>query len=281
MQLGIFGLNSLAAHLPDTTLALARQAEELGYDSVWAGEHVVLPDPRVSPSPMEPGDAILDPLVHLAFVAAATTKLRLGTGIIILPQRNPLVLAKQVASLDVLSKGRLILGIGAGYLEPELTAIGVPLSERGARTDEYIDAMRALWNDEAPSFKGRHANFAGIDAHPRPAQSGGPPVVIGGHTPAAHRRAVERGNGWYGFALDVAAAARNMEGLRQAAAQFERPAFLGPLEISVTPRGRTIDAATVAQFGDLGVHRLVLYPLPLSDPAAAARYLEDHAALVS
>jgi probable F420-dependent oxidoreductase len=164
MQLGVFGLNSMAVHSPDTTLALARQAEELGYDSVWAGEHVVLPSPRVQPAPMEPGDPILDPLIHLAFVAAATTTLRLGTGIIILPQRNPLVLAKQVASLDVLSKGRLILGIGAGYLEPEMSAIGVPMSERRGRTDEYIDAMRALWTEEAPSFKGQHANFAGIDA---------------------------------------------------------------------------------------------------------------------
>jgi alkanesulfonate monooxygenase SsuD/methylene tetrahydromethanopterin reductase-like flavin-dependent oxidoreductase (luciferase family) len=157
----------------------------------------------------------------------------------------------------------------------------VPLSERGARTDEYIDAMRALWNEEAPSFRGRHASFAGIDANPRPAQAGGPPIVIGGHTPAAYRRAVERGNGWYGFALDVAAATHSMEGLRQAAAEYERPAFLGPLEISVTPRGRTIDAATVSQFAGLGVHRLVLYPVPLSDAAAASRYLEEHAALAT
>ncbi len=124
-------------------------------------------------------------------------------------------------------------------------------------------------------------DFGGIDANPRPVQSGGPPVVVGGHTPAAYRRAVERGNGWYGFALDVAAAARSVDGLRQAADEFERPAGLGPLEISVTPRGRTIDAATVAQFAELGVHRLVLYPLPLADPAAASRYLEDHANLAS
>jgi probable F420-dependent oxidoreductase len=281
MRLGVFGLNSMAVHLPDTTLALARQAEQLGYDSVWCGEHVVLPSPRVPPAPMEPGDPILDPLVHLAFVAAATTTLRLGTGIIILPQRNPLVLAKQVATLDVLSKGRLILGIGAGYLEPEMSAIGVPLAERRGRTDEYIDAMRVMWNDEAPSFTGRHANFAGIDANPRPVQAGGPPIVVGGHTPSAYRRAVERGNGWYGFALDVATTARSVEGLRRAADEWERPAALGPLEISVTPRGRSIDAATVAQFADLGVHRLVLYPLPLADPSAAARYLEEHASLAS
>jgi probable F420-dependent oxidoreductase len=280
MRLGVFGLNSMAIHTPDTTLALARQAEDLGYDSAWAGEHVVLPSPRVPPAPMEPGDPILDPLVHLAFVAAATTRLRLGTGIIILPQRNPLVLAKQVATLDVLSKGRLILGIGAGYLEPEMTAIGVPLSERRARTDEYIDAMRVMWNEPAPRFAGRHVNFSGIDANPRPVQRGGPPVVVGGHTPAAYRRAVERGNGWYGFALDVEATTRSIEGLRRAADECDRPAGLGSLEISVTPRGRTIDAATVAQFAALGVDRLVLQPRPL-DAAAASRYLEEHAALAT
>src|SRR5207344_3586317 len=112
-------------------LELARLAEDLGYESVWAGEHVVLPSPRVAPAPMEPTDAIIDPLVWLAFVAAATSRVRLGTGIIILPQRNPLVLAKQAASVDVLSQGRLILGIGAGYLEPEMSAIGVSMRERG------------------------------------------------------------------------------------------------------------------------------------------------------
>ena len=281
MRLGVFGLNSLAAHTPDSTVALARQAESLGYESVWAGEHVVLPSPRVAPAPMEPGDPILDPLVHLAFVAGATQRIRLGTGIIILPQRNPLVLAKQVASLDVLSNGRLMLGIGAGYLEPELSAIGVPMAERGARTDEYIDAMRALWNDAAPAFHGHHADFAGVDAHPRPVQPGGPPVVIGGHTPAAFRRAVARGQGWYGFALDVDTTSRCIDGLARAAKEVERPATLGPLEISVTPRGRSIDADTASRFADLGVHRLVLYPLPMADVADVARYLEAHAGLAS
>ena len=124
---------------------------------------------------MEPTDAILDPLVWLAFVAAATTRVRLGTGIIILPQRQPLVLAKQVASLDVLSGGRLVLGVGAGYLEPELRAIGVPMSERGSRTDEHLDVMRALWTEPGPvSFHGRYTDVDGIDAHPRPVQAGGP-----------------------------------------------------------------------------------------------------------
>ena len=120
MELGVFGLNAKAVIAPATTAGLARRAEELGYRSWWVGEHVVLPSPRVEPSPMEATDAILDPLVHLAFVAAHTESIELGTGIVVLPQRNPLVLAKQVASLDVLSDGRLLLGVGVGYLEPEL-----------------------------------------------------------------------------------------------------------------------------------------------------------------
>jgi probable F420-dependent oxidoreductase len=192
MQLGVGGLNAKATLGPAETVRLARRAEELGYRSWWAGEHVVLPSPRVPPAPMEPTDPILDPLIHLAYVAAVTTELELGTGIVILPQRNPLVLAKQVASLDVLCSGRLRLGIGAGYLEPELAALGVAMSERGSRTDEYLDAMDALWTQSQPSYAGRHVTFDQIDAYPRPI---GLQIVVGGHSPGAFRRAVSRGNG--------------------------------------------------------------------------------------
>ncbi len=175
MRLGVFGLNSSATYRPADTARLARLAEQLGFDSVWDGEHVVLPNPRVAPAPMEPTDPILDPLVHLAFVAAATERILLGTGIIILPQRNPLVLAKQVASLDVLSDGRLLLGIGAGYLEPELTALGASLHDRGRRTDDYLAAMRAIWTQPGPvAFDSPSVSFAGLDAHPRPVQAVAP-----------------------------------------------------------------------------------------------------------
>ncbi|HTF50373.1 MAG TPA: LLM class flavin-dependent oxidoreductase, partial [Pseudonocardia sp.] len=143
MELGVAGLNAKATLRPEDTVRLARLAEELGYRSWWAGDHVVLPSPRTSDSPMAPTDPILDPLVHLGYVAAVTERIELATGIVILPQRNPLVLAKQAASLDVLSGGRLTLGVGAGYLEPELAAVGVSLAERGRRTDEYLDAMTA------------------------------------------------------------------------------------------------------------------------------------------
>ena len=198
-----------------------------------------MPSPRVVPSPMEPEDPILDPLVHLGFVAAATERLLLATGIIILPQRNPLVLAKQAATLDVLSGGRLLLGIGAGYLEPEMTAIGVPMAGRGTRTDDHLAAMRAIWTQPGPvEHHGPFVDFAGVDAHPRPVTPGGPRIVVGGHTPAAYRRAVTSGHGWYGFGLTPEQTVACLAGLREAADQVERSAGLGTLELSVTPRRR-------------------------------------------
>src|ERR671918_1880222 len=204
--IGLFAINSHACAEPENAARIAALAERLGYDSLWAGEHVVVPSPRVAPSPMEPDEPMLDPLVALAHVAAHTERISLGTGVIILPQRNPLVLAKQVASLDVLSGGRLILGIGVAYLEAEMRAIGVPMEGRGARADEYLAAMRALWEEEAPAYEGRHVDFEGVDAHPRPVQR--PlPVVVGGHTPAAHRRAARGADGWYGFMVGLRAMA--------------------------------------------------------------------------
>ena len=150
--IGLFAVNSHACADPEAAAQVAVLAERLGYDSLWAGEHVVVPSPRVDPSPMDPDEPILDPLVALAHLAAHTERILLGTGVIILPQRNPLVLAKQLASLDVLARGRLIVGLGVGYLEPEMTAIGVPMAGRGPRADEYLAAMRSLWEDEAPSY---------------------------------------------------------------------------------------------------------------------------------
>jgi probable F420-dependent oxidoreductase len=220
---------------------------------------------------MDPDSPILDPLVALSFLAGQTGLL-LGTGIIILPQRNPLVLAKQVASLDALSGGRLILGIGAGYLEPELSAIGVRMSERGGRTDEYLAAMRQVWYAERPAHEGRYVSFSGVQAHPRPGRT--VPIVVGGHTPAAYRRSVEQGHGWYGFARDLAGTAACLEGLREAAARYERPAELGELEISVTPRGH-LDRDTIAGYAELGVHRLVLQPRWDADEAGLAAYVEQ------
>jgi probable F420-dependent oxidoreductase len=270
MRLGFFGINGGATYVPDETTRLARMAEELGYDSIWAGERVVAPSPYVPGATMaEPTYPILDPLIHLTYVAAATERLLLATGVLLLPQRNPVVLAKQVASLDVLSGGRFLLGIGVGSVEQEMTAIGVPMANRGARADDYIAAMRALWTRPGPvAHAGRFASFSGVDAHPRPVQTGGPRIIVGGHSPAAFRRAVAHGHGWYGLALEPGAAAQCVRGLRRAADEVERPAELGDLEITVTPAERGVlelgaapeqpfDRAAVEAFEAAGVDRLV------------------------
>lgn len=279
VELGVHGLNAKATLGPAETRRLARRAEALGYSSWWVGEHVVLPSPRTPDSPMAPEDPILDPLVHLGYVAAVTETIELATGIVILPQRNPLVLAKQVASLDVLSGGRVLLGVGSGFLEPEMTAVGVKMSERGSRTDEYLDAMTALWTHEAPAYHGRHVAFDHVDAHPRPVRPGGPRIIVGGRSPAAYRRAVARGHGWFGngTADDLVA---GLDGLRRAAAEVERPSRLGRLEITFMQLDPvTVDADAARRYADLGVDRLVVYPLPLDDPADVTAFLEQHADL--
>jgi probable F420-dependent oxidoreductase len=263
VKLGLFNINMGKQCAPERLTAAAQAAEAAGFESLWAGEHVILPDPQVPPSPMAPQDHAFDPLIGLTFAAAVTGHIRLATGIVIMPQRNPVVLAKQIASLDVLSQGRFTLGIGVGYLEPEFRAIGANFPERGAVTDEFVDAMHALWYDDGPEHHGRFVDFAGVDAHPRPVQQ--PiPIVVGGHTPAAYRRAVGRGHGWYGFAMPPEAAAESIEGLLRAVDQVERPAALGDLEITITPRGRlTVETATA--YAELGVDRLVVIPNPKDD----------------
>ena len=265
MKLGLYGINVGPCAQPQTAARVARAAEAAGFDSVWTGEHVVLPDPQLPPSPVPAHTPMLDPAVALAFLAAHTTSLRLATGIVILPQRNPVVLAKEMASLDVVSGGRLIFGVGVGYLKPEFDAIGAPFAERAARMDEYLDAILALWTQPSPRFEGATVRFSSIDAQPRPVQKPHPPLVIGATSPPAWRRTVQRANGWYGFALDPDATARCLAGLEQAAQRVARPAALGPLEITVTPPPGVPDRDTVQRYADLGVQRLVLLPLVRSE----------------
>ena len=265
MKVGLYGINFGPCARPETAARVARAAEAAGFDSVWTGEHVVLPDPQVPPSPVPARTPMLDPAVALAHLAAHTTTLRLATGIVILPQRNPVVLAKEMASLDVVSGGRLIFGVGVGYLKPEFDAIGAPFAQRAARMDEYLDAILALWTQASPRFDGATVRFAGIDAQPRPVQQPHPPIVIGATSPPAWRRTVLRANGWYGFALDSGAAAKCLAGLREAAQRVERPAALGPLEITVTPPPGVPDRDALARYAELGVQRLVLLPLVRSE----------------
>lgn len=269
LKIGLFAMNMDACSHPAGAARIARLAEAAGFDSLWAGEHVVLPDPRLPASPMAPEERILDPLIALTFLAAHTTTIRLGTGIIVLPQRNPLVLAKELASLDALSGGRLILGVGVGYLEPEFCALGIPFADRGARTDDYLAAMRAIWTQPKPAYHGRFVSFAGVQAHPQPTRL---PILTGGHSPGAYRRAVEGADGWYGFALDLAGTAHALDRLLDAASRSARPASLGELEISVTPR-RLPDRDEAARFAALGVHRLILMPPGGLDESALTDYV--------
>jgi probable F420-dependent oxidoreductase len=215
---------------------------------------------------------MMDPLVSLAHVAAVTTKVRLGTGIIILPQRNPLVLAKQLASLDVVSGGRLIFGLGAGYLEPEMRAIGVDPRKRGLMTDEHIGAMKSLWYDERPEYSGKFVRFGGVDAYPRPVQQ---PIeiVVGGQSVSAHRRAVEVGDGWYGFWMDPEHVSRQIASLRE---QAEKAGRTRPLHISVTP-GKRLTPEVVAEFGAVGVDRLIVTPRSRLSEEETAAFVEANA----
>jgi probable F420-dependent oxidoreductase len=278
MRFGLFGINTGPCARPETAAKVARAAEAAGFESLWTGEHVVLPDPQAPPSPAPPQHPMLDPAASLSFLAAHTQRVKLGTGIIILPQRNPLVLAKELASVDVLSNGRLIFGLGAGYLKQEFDALGARFDDRGARTDEYIDAMRAIWTQPKPAFSGRTVKFAGVDAQPRPVQKPHPPIVVGGMSASAFRRALARGNGWYGFARDLAATKGDLAGIAAARADVQRPAALGTLEISITPP-RSVDEAGARAFADLGVDRLVLL-LPGRSEDEALRFVEQCEPLV-
>lgn len=256
MKIGLCAANVGACTQPNVLGRVAEHAEAAGLESLWVSEHLVLADPRRPPSPMDPEEPILEPVVSLAYAAARTTTLRLGTGVIVLPLRNPLVLAKELATLDVLSGGRVMFGIGVGYVEREFRALGASFEDRGDRTDEYLGAMLALWTEDHPSFEGRFYAFEGVRSHPRPLQQP-PSVVIGGWSPPALRRAAERGNGWYGWGMDHAETASTISRLRAVLAGIDRDPALGDIEITITPKG-PVDLASSERYAGLGVHRLNL-----------------------
>jgi probable F420-dependent oxidoreductase len=259
MKYGLFGINMGPCADPAAAARVACAAEQAGFDSLWTGEHVVLPDPQAAPSPLPPEFPLLDPAVSLAWVAAHTRRVLLGTGIVILPQRNPVVLAKEMASLDVVSGGRLVLGVGAGYLEAEFAAIGASFEERGARTVEYLQAMQALWTQDRPAYEGRFVSFSGVQARPRPHRAAGPLLVMGGHTRPALRRAMTMCHGWYGFFLDCDGAAQCLAQLGEVAETVRRSPALGRLEISVTPPVDLPGTDDISRYARAGVDRLILY----------------------
>src|SRR4051794_5850910 len=258
IPIGWFGVGSGAYADAEGVGEIARTAEELGYESIWVGEHPVLIDPHEPPSPLPSHSELLDPVPVLAYAAAVTSRIRLGTGVVLLPMRNPVILAKQLATIDVLSQGRLTVGIGVGYVPGEYETVGVPFHRRGRRADEWIDALRTLWRDDQPELRGDFTSFGGIQCRPQPVQPGGPPILASGMSTAARRRAVTRCEGWYGFFQDLDATRAAIDELTRLAEEVERPAELGRLEITVTPVPGPIDADTVRRYEDLGVDRLVL-----------------------
>jgi probable F420-dependent oxidoreductase len=269
LKFGISGISGGATSYPEALVNVAQAAEAAGLDSLWAGEHIVLPD---SSTRIPPTFRFLNPLLVLTFVAAHTRTIRLGTGVLLLPQHQPLILAKELATLDVLSGGRIIVGIGVGWAEEEYEALGVPYRDRGARADEYLAAMRAIWSEEKPAYHGKYVSFQGVQAYPHPVQQPTPPIVIGGRAPSVLRRTVEQANGWYGFALDLDETAGFLTRLREAAGRYPRPTSLGELEISVAPR-IPVDKEIAKRFAELGVHRLIFIPPPGKDAPALVQWV--------
>jgi probable F420-dependent oxidoreductase len=257
MKFGLFGLNMRPCVTPEAIAAVARAAEAAGFESFWGGEHLALADPRTPASPMPPDIVFVDLCATMAFAAAHTSTIRFGTGIMILPLRNPVVLARQLASVDVLSGGRLLFGVGIGNLEFEFNAVGMPFEHKGKRAEEAITAMKALWSMERANFHGRFFSFDGVRAEPRPRQRPHPPIIFGGKSTYAFSRTARLGDGWYGYGLDLEAAANCIAGIRAACVRHGRR--FDAIEVSITPRGE-LDAERARRYAELGVRRLILPP---------------------
>jgi probable F420-dependent oxidoreductase len=248
---------------PEGAAEVARMAEELGFESLWTVEHTVVPTGYESQYPYSPDGRmpggehaeIPDPLIWLAYVAAATTTIRLATGILILPQRNPVTLAKELATLDVLSGGRVELGIGVGWLEEEFDALGVPFADRGPRTDDFVAALRVLWSEGDDTYHGRFCDFTNANSYPKPVQRGGIPVVVGGHTQVAARRAGRLGDGFFPGVFQADQLPPLLDTVRSNA----RDAGRDPDAIEIT--AGAFDYDTAARLADLGVARAAVPPL--------------------
>jgi len=231
MKLGFSLLNNWGVGDAQALVDLACRAEELGIDSVWVHDHVFNVGhvfDRIG------GKPYYEPLTLLSFVAARTRRVRLGTSVLVLPYHNPVRLAKAAATLDVLSGGRLIMGVGVGLIEKEIRAMGSPYAERGAFTDEAIAVMRALWTQDEPKFEGKFSRFDGMKFSPKPLQKPSIPIVIGGVSRHAIRRAARLGDGWQPLGLAPDALGQGMADLREAARAAGRDAATIPVSIAMS-----------------------------------------------
>lgn len=262
MQLGVLpqpgGHPSVGA---DELRRVGPLVEAAGADSLWMVEHMVLPATHGSRYPyapdgrlaLDPRTPIPDPLDVLSFVAATTTQLELGTAMLILPQHDPVILAKRLATIDRLSGGRLIAGLGIGWLREEYAALGVPWEARGTRADEYLEAMQTLWRDSPATFHGRHVAFEGVHQHPEPVRRDGVRLAIGGHSDAAARRAARFGESFYPIGVDLDRLAQLRHLLDEEAPRHGRK----PSEIALATHAPT-DRPTLERLQELGVRRLIL-----------------------
>jgi probable F420-dependent oxidoreductase len=284
MKFGLMYANAGPFAYPDMLTHLATTAERVGVESLWTVEHVVIPVGYQSTYPYDPSGKIPapdqlplpDPLIALTWVAAVTKTLKLATGILILPQRHPLYVAKEVATLDLLSNGRVILGIGVGWLEEEFDALGIPFAERFARTAEMVRALRSLWADEPQAFSGRFFRWGKLESHPKPVQRPGVPIVVGGHTELAARRAARYGDGFFPGVADDEKLAWLLGVMRDECQKLGRDP--GAIEITVI-RGPT-DADGVKRLRDRGVSRVVVPP-PAFDPDGVTQGLEQLGTLIA
>ncbi|HZM41136.1 MAG TPA: LLM class F420-dependent oxidoreductase [Acidimicrobiales bacterium] len=264
MDVGLFVPIASANATPELVGAVGREAEERGFESIWVAEHVVLFDEYDSAYPYDPsgrfpagGDAgMVEPFTALTYLAAVTERIRLGTGICLVPQRNPVYTAKAVTDVDALSAGRVDFGVGVGWLREEFEALGVPFERRGRRTDEYLAAMRSLWCDEVSEFHGELYDLRPCRMYPKPVQLPHPPIHVGGESDAALRRVARLGQGWFTFgrlpedlppALERLDAALAAEGRTRA-----------DITLSVSPYMHPVTPESVGRYAELGVDRLVV-----------------------
>ena len=282
MRLGLHALGIGTGAQPEVIHAVAVAAERTGFATLWAGEHVVMVDDGASRYPYAddgkiavPPDADwIDPMLGLAFAAAATTTIGLATGVLLLPEHNPVIVAKQAASLDKLSGGRFALGVGIGWSREEFDALGIPFEHRADRTADYVAAMRAIWSDDISSYTGEFVKFESIRVNPTPRQRA-IPVLCGGNSDAALRRVARWGDGWYGFNLrDVDDATVKVAALRRLCEDADRD----PAELRLAVALREPHPADAPRLAQLGVDELVLVASPPQDPAQAADWVAGLAA---
>jgi probable F420-dependent oxidoreductase len=264
MRIGLFVPFISPVATPDYIQTVGRAAEERGFESLWVAEHVVLFDDYSSVYPYaEDGripaggeSGILEPFTSLAFLAAVTERIRLGTGVCLVPQRNPVYTAKEATVVDWLSGGRLDLGIGVGWLAEEFRALEVPFEHRGSRCRSYIEVMRTLWCDPVSEYKDEFYELPACRQYPKPVQSPHPPLHFGGESDAALRRVADLGQGWYGFNLNLDEFVSRLARLDELLA--ERGRSRSDLQISLGPKDQSVDEQSLVRFHEAGADQLVV-----------------------